>query len=590
MAKEFKLPELGENIQSADILKVLVKPGDKVEKDQIVLEIETDKATIEVPSEESGTVKEVRVKEGDKASIGSTILVFEEGESSQKEEKPSEEKQETKKEEAKTEEVKKEEKKPEQKEQKSDTKQQTEVKPKSESKGGIIEFKLPELGENIQSADILAVKVKAGDVLEKDQIVIEIETDKATIEVPSDVSGIIKEVLVKDGDKAKIGQTILTVESEEAQADAQKKVDEKLESAEKEDNLIDESKIKESETPSQKEEGKKEESQKVYEQKTSQPVKLSTEKEPVDPSKLAPAAPTVRRFAREIGIDINKVTGTGPGGRISIKDVKNYSKEMNQTAKAAPQNQQQFGGGIPSMALPDFKKWGEVEVKEMTNIRRKTAENLSYAWATIPHVTQFDKADVTELEKLRKTYGKKAEESGGKLTVTAILLKIIASALKAFPQFNSSVDMENRSIVYKKYIHIGVAVDTDRGLLVPVIRDVDKKNIIELSVELQEMAEKARNKKLSLDDMQGGCFTITNLGGIGGTYFTPIVNTPEVAILGVSRGSYEQVYIDGKFEPRMMLPFSLSYDHRVIDGADAIKFLRWIVNAIQQPFLLALEG
>jgi pyruvate dehydrogenase E2 component (dihydrolipoamide acetyltransferase) len=212
------------------------------------------------------------------------------------------------------------------------------------------------------------------------------------------------------------------------------------------------------------------------------------------------------------------------------------------------------------------------------------------SWSTIPHVTQFDKVDITELEQLRVRFGQKAEAGGGKLTVTAIILKVIASALRVFPQFNASLDMARSEIIFKKYFHIGVAVDTDRGLLVPVIRDVGKKNILDVSVELSQMADKARNKKLTLEEMQGGTFTITNLGGIGGTHFSPIVNAPEVAILGVSRASTEAVFIDGKFEPRLMLPLSLSYDHRLIDGADAVRFLRWIVEALEEPFLLALEG
>jgi pyruvate dehydrogenase E2 component (dihydrolipoamide acetyltransferase) len=225
----------------------------------------------------------------------------------------------------------------------------------------------------------------------------------------------------------------------------------------------------------------------------------------------------------------------------------------------------------------------------MSNVRRKTAEHVSYGWIA-PHVTQHDKADITNLEKLRKEYGKKAEQAGGKLTVTAIILKVTASALRVFPQFNTSVDMANNEIIYKKYYHIGVAVDTDRGLLVPVIRDVDKKNIIELSVELNQISEKARSKKITLEEMKGSTFTISNLGGLGGAYFTPIINFPEVAILGVSRSSIEPVLIDGQFEPRLMLPLSLSYDHRVIDGADAARFLRWVAEALEQPFKLILEG
>jgi pyruvate dehydrogenase E2 component (dihydrolipoamide acetyltransferase) len=310
---------------------------------------------------------------------------------------------------------------------------------------------------------------------------------------------------------------------------------------------------------------------------------------PKDISKVVvPAAPSVRRFAREIGVDINQVRGTGAYNRISLEDVKAYAKKINEQIQKGGI----VGGGvsIARETLPDFTKWGEVDRQPMSNVRRKTSEHLSYAWATVPHVTQFDKADITELEKLRKQFGKQVEIAGGKLTVTGILLKVIASAMKVFPQFNSSVDMEKNEIVYKKYLNIGVAVDTEKGLLVPVIKDVDKKNITQLSIDLAEISKKARDKKLSLEDMQSGCFTISNLGGIGGTYFTPIVNTPEVAILGVSKSAYEPVYVDGKFEPRLMMPLSLSYDHRIIDGADAIRFLRWVINALENPFLLSLEG
>ncbi|MGH7451592.1 MAG: 2-oxo acid dehydrogenase subunit E2, partial [bacterium] len=314
-----------------------------------------------------------------------------------------------------------------------------------------------------------------------------------------------------------------------------------------------------------------------------QPV---TPARPTERKEIAAAAPSTRRFAREIGIDINTVPGSGPGGRISIEDVKAFARQVNQQ-KAAPR----VGFAvIEPESLPDFTKWGEVERKPMSKIRQATARHLSFAWATIPHVTQFDKADITELEKLRKQYGKKVEASGGKLTVTAILLKIISAALKVFPQFNASIDMAKHEIVYKKYYHIGVAVDTEHGLLVPVIRNVDRKNIIALSVELTQVAEKARNRKLSLDDMQGGNFSISNLGGIGGTGFTPVVNAPEVAILGISRGQMEPIYLNGNFEPRLMLPLSLSYDHRLIDGADAARFLRWVAEAIEQPFRIVLEG
>jgi pyruvate dehydrogenase E2 component (dihydrolipoamide acetyltransferase) len=320
----------------------------------------------------------------------------------------------------------------------------------------------------------------------------------------------------------------------------------------------------------------------------------------------APAAPSVRRMARELGVDVNEVAGSGPSGRISIEDVKGHAKRLVSGASRGV-----TAGG--SVSLPDFTRWGDVERQPMRAVRRKTAEHLSAAWSTIPHVTQFDLADITSLEELRKKYAKQAEAAGGSLTVTAIAVKVVAAALRVFPQFNASVDMTAGEIVLKKFVNIGIAVDTDRGLLVPVIRDADQKNIIQLSVELAQLSEKARTRKISLDEMQGGCFSISNLGGIGGTYFTPIVNAPEVAILGISRARMEPVWRprlargaggergaaappsanyedDGAFVPRLMLPLSLSYDHRVVDGADGIRFLRWVAEALEQPFLLSLQG
>ncbi len=244
--------------------------------------------------------------------------------------------------------------------------------------------------------------------------------------------------------------------------------------------------------------------------------------------------------------------------------------------------------GVQAEPLPDFEKWGAIERQPMSKVRETTAQHLSYAWSTIPHVTQFDKADITDLENLRKQYAGQVQNKGGKLTLTAILLKVAAQALKKFPQFNASVDMIHKEIIFKKYVNIGVAVDTERGLLVPVIKDVDQKSITELSVELSELSGKARERKLGLEEMQGGNFSISNLGGIGGTGFTPVVNAPEVAILGVSRSEMQPVFKDGQFVPRLILPLSLSYDHRIIDGADAARFLRWVCQALEQPFLLAL--
>jgi pyruvate dehydrogenase E2 component (dihydrolipoamide acetyltransferase) len=317
--------------------------------------------------------------------------------------------------------------------------------------------------------------------------------------------------------------------------------------------------------------------------------------------RAAPASPAVRRLAREIGVNVNEVQGTGPSGRISQDDVKEHARRI---LSSVPSTMLGGGGAAgagallarPGRQLPDFQKWGAIERQPWTNIRRATAERLSYAWTTIPHVTQFDKADVTALEELRQRHKERVAQAGGQLTVTAMLVKILATAVTKFPQFNASIDLERGEIIYKKYVNIGVAVDTDRGLLVPVIRDADHKNITQIAIDVKQAAAKARERKLSLDEMSGGGISISNLGGIGGTYFTPIVNWPEVAILGVSRGVTEPVWKpstgpgQGEFVPREMLPLSLSYDHRVIDGADAMRFLRWVVEAIEQPFLLSLIG
>ena len=433
------------------------------------------------------------------------------------------------------------------------------------------EFKLPNLGENIESGDVLKVLVSAGDKIEKEQTVVELETDKAAIEVPSPVSGIVSAVHIHVGEKAAVGQLILTVETDGAAEDAAPSGPPEAPPP----------------TPPDPPEAVKPQAKPPEaEEPPPEPPEAAAEAPapPDDGEGVSVAAtPSVRRQAREIGVDLQAVKGTGRGGRISVADVKAHAKSALQRRGAAP------AGVAALVPLPDFTKWGKVERRPMSGVRRATAAHLSRAWATIPHVTQCDKADITALEKLRKRYGKKAEAAGGKLTVTAIILKLLASALKVYPQFNASVDAANEEVIYKEYVHIGVAVDTERGLLVPVIRDVDRKNIIRLSVELSEAAGKAREGKLSIDEMRGGSMTITNLGGIGGTHFTPIINAPEVAILGVSRGGVEPVHVDGEFQPRVMLPLSLSYDHRLIDGADAARFLRWLAEALENPFL-ALPG
>ena len=480
------------------------------------------------------------------------------------------------------------------------------------------EFVLPELGENIEAGDVVRVLVHAGDTLQRDQTILELETEKATIEVPSSVSGVVKELRVKTGDKVKVGQAILVVDDEGAEApppdpnatgakaastraDAPAAVDAPTEGGQAMD-----AQPKHGTTDDSAARGRQEREQglgEADERKAPAKVAEGPAKAAEGPAKAAkgrvldisagraqqpqaaepvPAAPSTRRYARYLGLDISAVPGSGPGGRISVEDVKTHAREVIAGA----------GTALPgrSVALPDFTKWGEVERQPMRAIRRKTAEHMALAWATVPHVTQGDKADITDLEELRRRYAKRVEAAGGKLTITAITLKVIASALKVFPQFNASLDVANDEVVLKKYVHIGVAVDTENGLLVPVIRDVDHKNIVQLSMDLQALAEKAKARKLSLEEMEGGSFTISNLGGIGGTYFTPIVNVPEAAILGMSRSVTEPVWKDGQFVPRLMMPLSLSYDHRVIDGADAIRFLRWVCEALEQPFVMSLQG
>jgi len=506
------------------------------------------------------------------------------------------------------------------------------------------DLKLPELGEQIDSGDVLRVLVKPGDTLVKDQPVLELETDKATIEVPSSLAGTVKDIKVKAGDKVKVGQAILSVEEGNGAGAAAKPAPSKAAPAKADDVPPKQAESKAGpakaeaapkpagETPAADAGGDDSvganSSSKIpdggMEQHVAGEKRATGDKagvkdpnigpeaasedeapargtnvvditrgarvaaEPAEPGAPelppAPAAPSVRRMARELGVEISDVPGSGPSGRISVEDVKSHAKQLlaggGRTGGAA-------GSHVP---LPDFARWGAVERQPMRAVRRKTAEHLSAAWATIPHVTQFDLADLTGLEEVRKKYAKQVEAAGGNLTVTSIAVKVAAAALRVFPQFNASIDMAADEIIVKKYVNIGVAVDTDRGLLVPVIRDADRKNIVQLSVELAQLSEKARTRKIALEEMQGGCFSISNLGGIGGTYFTPIVNAPEVAILGISRARTEPVYKDGSFVPRLMLPLSLSYDHRAIDGADGIRFLRWIAEALEQPFLLSLQG
>jgi pyruvate dehydrogenase E2 component (dihydrolipoamide acetyltransferase) len=576
MATEFKLPELGENIESGDLVRLMIKPGASIAEGDPVMELETDKAVVEVPSSVTGTIAEIRVKEGDKLRVGQVIFTVANGAGAGV--TPTSKATTTQ---AATPEVQAS-AAPAQAAPISASQPERRSAPATAT---ATDFKLPELGENIDSGDLVRLMISPGATVSEGQPVMELETDKAVVEVPSTVTGVVREIKVKEGQKVKVGEVIFTLEGGAAAPAVTPRKHEPVE------HMSGQQAARLAFQLAMRAEGKTEEEALPPDQpqaprpEFAMPVQLGkvagTDRDPI------PAAPHVRRLAREIGANIRSVQGSGPGGRISEDDVKLYAKNALLAAAAAAQTPR---GSFAEPELPDFAKWGKTERVSIRGVRRKTAEHLRQAWNTIPHVTQQDRADITELEQLRAKFAPRAEEAGGKMTVTAIALKVCAAALKVFPQFNASIDMVKEEIIYKQYINIGVAVDTDRGLLVPVIRDVDKKNIVELAAELAQLSKKARDRKLTLEEMEGGTFTITNLGGIGGTGFSPIVNHPEVAILGLSRSRMEPEWVSNKFEPRLILPLSLSYDHRLIDGADAARFLRWIAEAFEQPFLLSVQG
>jgi len=499
------------------------------------------------------------------------------------------------------------------------------------------EIKLPELGENLSGGDVLEVKIAPGDEVSQGQPLVEIEAEKSTVEVPSPLAGRVTKVLVKKGDAVQVGQAFCLIEGKDGKQNGAKtssareapsagtelepkaaaRQAEVAEPAEAGGDTAEEPAV----TPPPPTENT--EINKRIEESPTQPAPAAEDEHllagpqsalpgamlspgmeaqrpsngdddsrrkhatPLPTDSVVPAGPATRRLARELGVDLNRVSGSAPGGRVSPEDVKAYVHDLlSQGGPVGPANRAgQVRVGSPGLPpLSDFERWGPIERRPFENIPRKMAEQMSLAWRLIPHVTQHDQADITDLESFRK----QQPDKGPKLTVTAFTLKAAASVLKQFPQFNSSLDSAAGQLILKKYIHIGVAVDTDRGLLVPVLRDVDKKSVGQLAQELTDLSEKARQKKLTADDMRGGTFTITNLGGISGTSFTPIVNHPEVAILGLSRSRLQPVVKDGQVVPRLILPLSLSYDHRVIDGAAAARFTRRIAELLENPMLMLL--
>lgn len=432
-----------------------------------------------------------------------------------------------------------------------------------------IEIKLPELGENIESIQVVRVLVGVGDSVSKEMPILELETDKATIEVPSSVAGSVTAVHVSEGDEISVGQLLFTATSSAApESVATPATPAVPEGASEPVALAAHAAPTAPAAPAAA---------------TSDPVSLPESREA-----LVPAAPSVRKFAREIGIVLGEVPASGPSGRVSKDDVKRYAKQLNASRGAVAPSRGSIAAALPP--LPDFSKWGEVDAKKMSVIRYKTAEHMARSWAQVPHVTIYDKADITELDVLRKQYKDLASKQGGNLTMAVMVCKIVAQALAKFPAFNASVDMAAKKIIYKSYVNLGVAVSTPRGLMVPVIRDAEKKNMIELAAEIQVIAGKCREGQIQLEDLEGGTFTVTNLGRVCGTHFTPIINYPEVAILGMGRSYEEPLVVNGEISKRTVLPLSLSFDHRVIDGNDGATFMGWMKSAIEQPLVLALEG
>jgi pyruvate dehydrogenase E2 component (dihydrolipoamide acetyltransferase) len=440
------------------------------------------------------------------------------------------------------------------------------------------EIKLQALKENVDTVEVNAVKVAPGDVVAKDQPLLEVQADKAALEVPSPVAGRVTKVLVKAGDQIAIGQVYCVIEGngETKTAPAAKpdaaaiRAPEPLPSVKKE-------------TPASAPAPSRPPATVPPLHKPQQPViERPSPAPPPAQEKIVPAGPATRRLARELGVDLRQVRGSGRHGRVVEEDIKEYVRQLASGAALAMPS---AGPGIQPPPLPNFEEWGQVEAQPLGAVRKATARQMSLAWNLIPHVTQHDRADITELEAFRK---QQSEGKGPKLTVTAFVLRASAVALREFPNFNASLDLAGGRLILKRYYHIGVAVDTDNGLLVPVLRDVDKKHVRELAEELNAIAQRARDRKLDAAELKGGTFTITNLGGIGGTAFTPIVNYPEVAILGLSRSRLEPVVHGGQIVPRLMLPLSLSYDHRVIDGAAAARFTRRLAELLENPLMMLL--
>jgi len=511
--QQVTIPDLG-GAETVEVIEVLVKPGDQIQIEDGLVTLESDKASMDVPSPFAGTVKEVLLKVGDQTTEGAAVVTLEVGDAKSEAES-------------------------------------SETLPESTQAvaSQVVDVTVPDIGGEVD-AEVIEIAVKPGDVVNVEDALITLESDKASMDVPAPYAGTIIDLHLKVGDKASEGTKVLSMEvvADKEIAEGQTQ-----------------------ETPSAK----------VQVEEPQPPVKATDTPKVVGTGATDAslyASPAVRRIASEFDIPLTQVPATGDKGRITKEDIQRYVKTR------------MAGGGSVATPMPaiDFSQFGETETKPLNKIKRLTGENLSRNWATIPHVTQFDEVDITELEAFRKQNKSLAEKAGYKLTPLVFIMKAVVAALKQFPAFNSSLAPNGAELIYKQYYHVGIAVDTPDGLVVPVVRDVDTKGALALAKELSDISIKARDKKLMPRDMQGGCMTISSLGGIGGTAFTPIVNAPEVAILGVSRAQTKPVYVNGELSPRLMLPLSLSYDHRVIDGADGARFITYLNKALSDLKYLTL--
>ncbi|PWW37606.1 pyruvate dehydrogenase E2 component (dihydrolipoamide acetyltransferase) [Idiomarina loihiensis] len=576
---ELKVPDVGG--EEVEVIEILVSEGDTVEQEDGIVTVESDKASMDIPASSGGKITELKVKVGDTISEGDVLAMIEaSGGADESDESDSEEEAEDKTDDKADEEATKD--KAEESEDKQEEEKDEDSEPEKKSSGGsskVIDVEVPDIGDE-EDVEIIEILVSKGDSVSAEDGLITLETDKATMDVPCPEDGEIEEMLVKVGDKVSQGSVIAKLKVSGGADDS---------GAEEKDSA------KEEKSESNKDSGKKSEDKDQKDEKDSgSSVKPSSERQPPVPDHpsqrsdrkegILHASPAVRRVAREFGVDLSQVKGSGPKDRILKEDVQEFVKYELSRPKAVAGATGQGGGGLQVIDPPkvDFSKFGEVEEVQLSRIQRKSGPNLHRNWVTIPHVTQFDEADITELENFRKSENEvaKKKDLGFKITPLVFILKACAKGLREFPTFNSSLSESGESLYMKKYVNIGVAVDTPNGLVVPVIRDVDKKGIYELSEELVEISSKARDGKLKATDMQGGCFSISSLGGIGGTAFTPIVNAPDVAILGVSRNEMKPKWNGKEFEPRLTLPLSLSYDHRVIDGAEAARFTAYLSGVL----------